>query len=262
MKTEKKTNTANMALTSLLLVLIALAGVTAATLAWFSISDHTRVYSMDMDITTGASLRFDLDPHNEFIEYLQTLRSEQIFARIASERGFDPLNTPLDPVTTEDAQTFTLRNGSVQSESTGKYLTFTLHFMATEDMDVHLSSADSSAGAQDGTCITSAIENLPAAMRISFTCEGKTTVYDPGATKSYQNSESICIFGLPRADSMIYNDDNRLFNLKANTDTPVVVHIWMEGTDEACTNQLKGGDYSVRLRFVGTDEGNNPIGGK
>ena len=58
-----------------------------------------------------------------------------------------------------------------------------------------------------------------------------------------------------------YNENSNLFHISAYTDTPVTVHIWIEGTDEMCTNELKGGDYAIRLRFVGTDEENVPLGG-
>lgn len=255
---ERSHNTRRMAVTSLLLVLIALAGVTAVTLAWFSIADNTRVYSMDMDVTTGASLRFDLDPHGEFIEYIETLSMDQIFGRIQRDLNYDPYTARLTPVTTADGRTFTLRNGTEQSASSGAFYQFTLHFMSTEDLVVHLSSANSR-GRQDGTLVTSSIANLPESMRISFTCRGETVIYDPGTSSSYRTSENIRIFGLPRADQMLYNDENSLFSMKAETDTEVLVCIWIEGTDEACTNDLKGGDFSIRLRFVGTREDNSLI---
>ena len=55
-----------------------------------------------------------------------------------------------------------------------------LHFMAEKDMLVHLTSANSKDGESDGTAVTSKQEKLPEAMRISFTADGKTWVYDPG----------------------------------------------------------------------------------
>lgn len=250
----------SMVTVSLLLVLVALAGITAVTLAWFSISNHTRVYSMDMDVTTGPSLRFDLDAHGDFADYKQTLGMAEIFGRIRRELGYDPAETPLDPVTTTDGQTFTLRNGTVKEAREGKYLTFTLHFMATEDMQVHLSTAHSREG-EDGTSVTSRFSGLPQAMRVSFTCGGQTAVYDPGAGNTARNTGKLRIFGLPAAERMIYNENSNLFHISAYTDTPVTVHIWIEGTDEMCTNELKGGDYAIRLRFVGTDEENVPLGG-
>ena len=43
--------------TSVLLVLLALVAVTAATVAWFSIADNTKVKSMSLDIVSGTDLR-------------------------------------------------------------------------------------------------------------------------------------------------------------------------------------------------------------
>lgn len=242
-----------MVLTSVILVLLALVSVTAATVAWFSIADHARVKSMSMDITTGTNLRFDLDEHDTFEEYVKTLTFEQIAARIKQEKGFQMKEIPLEPVTTSDYRTFTLENGKVVESREGKYLEFTLHFMAAEDMIVHLTSAHSSAK-NDGTAISSSVGGLPESMRISFTVDGKTMVYDPGMGDNGENTENVRIFGLPSAGHMSYNDNNALFSLKKYVDKEVLLHIWLEGTDEACTNALRGADYSIQLRFIGTDE--------
>ena len=98
--------------TSVLLALLALVSVTAATAAWMTIADRTRVRSMRMDITTGVNLRFDLDPHETFEEYVKTLTFEQIAERIKAEKEFDPRETPLTPVTTKDCEKFVLEDGS------------------------------------------------------------------------------------------------------------------------------------------------------
>ena len=248
--------------TSLLLLLVAIVFVTAGTAAWFSISDNTRLYSINMEVTAGAALRFDLDPHKDITEYTGTLSFSAIADRILRDYGFDPREGQLTPVTTEDYSEFTLRSGKVQSPESGAYLEFTLHFMAAQDMYVHLSSANSRRGA-DGTLVTSALDQLPDAMRISFTIGQDVMVFDPGmgpdSEISSHNFWNIKTFGLPNADDMVYNDQNSMFYIKAYTDLPVIVHVWMEGTDPACTDLLKGGDYSIRLRFVGTDENNEPL---
>lgn len=239
--------------TSVLLALLALVSVTAATLAWMTIADSTRVRSMRMDITTGSNLRFDLDPHETFDEYLKTLSFDQISRRIARDKGYDPTVTPLAPVTTTDCVTFTVEDGS--AAKTGDYLEFTLHFMSTQDMIVHLTSANSTSGG-DGTRVSSDVSALPRAMRISFTAE-ETSVYDPGMGDTYVQTNGYRSFGLPDGGAMTCHDGNALFSLKKETDKPVVVRIWLEGTDEACTDELRRAEYSIRLRFVGTDENGN-----
>lgn len=249
-----------MAHTSLLLALLAFVSVTAATVAWFTIADYTKVKSMNMEITSGANLRFDLNAHETFEEYVKTLSFGQIAARIIQDKGFDMRKVPLEPVTTSDCSTFTLENGTVVNSKEGLYLEFVLHFMAKQDMIVHLSSANSS-GQKDGTLISSANPDLPRAMRISFTVDNQTDIYDPGMGNTSTVSGKTKTFGLPAAGNMTYNSGNELFSLKADTNQPVVVHIWLEGTDEACTDELRGADYSIQMRFVGTDEDGNVLDG-
>ena len=141
--------------TSVLLVLLALVAVTAATVAWFSIADRAKVKTMSLDIVTDADLRMDLDPHSTIDQYVKTLSFEQIAARIQQEKGFSMETTPLEPVTTTDYETFTYENGTTVENTSGAYLEFTLHFMAEKDMVVHLTSANSSDTAEDGTLVSS-----------------------------------------------------------------------------------------------------------
>ena len=248
-------------LTSLILALIAVIFLSAATVAWFSIADYTKVNSISMEVTTGVNLRFDLDAHQTFDEYVKTLSFEQIASRIRTEKGFDMSAVPLEPVTTNNYTDFTLENGTLVKDSSGAYLEFTLHFMAVHDMVVHLTS-ENTAGASDGTKVSSGAAALPSAMRISFTTGTKTCVYDPGMGAASVSQGNTKLFGLGTSGAMVLSDDNALFSLKKDVDQPVVVHIWMEGTDEACTDELRGSDYSIQLRFVGTDEDNNLLTGE
>lgn len=249
-------------LTSVLLVLLALVAVTAATVAWFSIADNTRVRSMSLDIITDVDLRMDLDAHSTIDQYVKTLSFESIAQRIQQEKGFSMQETPLDPVTTSDYSVFTYENGSTVDATKGAYLEFTLHFMAEKDMTVHLTSANSSDGTLDGTLISSRNVALPEAMRISFTADGKTWVYDPGMGNTSDSSSGASVFGLPSAETMTTSDDNAMFALKQGVDKPVLVHIWLEGTDPVCTDELRSSDYEIRLRFTGTDENGKSFSGQ
>ena len=206
--------------TSVLLVLLALAAVTAATVAWFSIADNTKVKSMSLDIKSGTDLRMDLDPHESLEQYVKTLSFDQIAERIRQEKGFSMQETPLEPVTTQDEETFTFENG---------------------------------------TEVTSENAALPSSMRISFAADGKTWIYDPGMGNISVTEGNATTFGLPAKDAMDLNSDNAMFSMKEGVDKEVKVHIWLEGTDPACTDGLKGADYAIRLRFTGTDEDGQPF---
>ena len=120
-----------------------------------------------------------------------------------------------------------------------------------------MTSANSSESAEDGTAITSKTDSLPQAMRISFTADGQTWIYDPGMGDQASQSGKTKTFGLPSATSMKLTDKNKMFSLKENEDKAVLVHIWLEGTDEACTDELKAAEYAIRLRFAGDDGSEN-----
>lgn len=250
---QKSTSSRRLFTTSVLLALLALVSITAATAAWMTIADRTRVRSMRMEITSGANLRFDLDPHATFEEYVKTLTFDEIAQRIARDQGFDPKNNPLTPVTTSDCIHFKLEDGTEAKKE--YYLEFTLHFMATQDMIVHLTSA-SSAGGGDGTRVYSPRAGVPDAMRLSFTAE-ETSIYDPGMGDASTRTEMGKLFGLPADGAMTYNDGNALFALEKDVDKPVVVRVWLEGNDPACTDALRDADYNIWLRFIGTDENGN-----
>ncbi|MGM9613171.1 MAG: hypothetical protein ACI3XZ_06650, partial [Butyricicoccus sp.] len=100
---------------SILLALIALVSVTAATVAWFTIADNTRLHSMSMDVSSGPAIRFDLNAHDEISQYKRTLSFNEIAERILADRGYDMRKEPLNPVTTRNCVEFTRRNGTVVS---------------------------------------------------------------------------------------------------------------------------------------------------
>ena len=60
---------------------------------------------------------------------------------------------------------------------------------------------------------------------------------------------------------MSYNEENALFSLEEGVDKTVVMRVWLEGTDEACTDAIRRADYAIRLRFIGTDEFGNLLEG-
>ena len=234
---------------TVMLVLLALVAVVAASFAWFSIADRAKARSLAMNVTGGNSLRFDLDAHESFDDYVKTLGFDQISNRIQSDLGVSVDASTLQPVTTSDYRTFTFEDGSAAEASSGAYLEFALHFMSQEDTVVHLTGADGEDGAA-GTRFISNVETLPLAMRMSFTTDDQTWVYDPNLGDTSSSDGAATVFGLGSETA----EASKMFGLLANTDKPVTVRIWLEGRDPNCTNMLKGADYSISLRFEGVEE--------
>ncbi|MCQ2561195.1 MAG: hypothetical protein MJ186_04020 [Clostridia bacterium] len=240
---ENRSSTKNTVSNTIMFLLLTLVIVTAVSYAWFSINDRTNLNTMRMDITTGRTMRIDVDAHDDFELYVNVLQFETIAARIHRDRGVDITRVPIEPVTTADGRNFTFEDGKPASADNGTYLDFTLHFRAMGDMYVHLTST-STPNTNNGTRIWSnSNPDLQKAMRMSFEMpDGRIFTYDPGETD---------ISGI--------TDGNMLFFLPKDTDIPVQVRIWIEGTDPECNNRLKGLDYSVQMRFEGSDENNNPL---
>lgn len=154
----------------------------------------------------------------------------------------------LKPVTTSDYQTFTFEDGSTADPATGAYLEFTLHFMSSTDLRVRLTGQDGNGGVS-GTRFSSETQGMASAMRMSFTADGHTWVYDPNGAGG--SSGAATVFGLGSGEATATSD---MFDLIKDTDKPVTVRIWLEGTDPNCTNMLKGANYSVSMRFEGIEE--------
>ena len=185
--------------TTVVLVLFALVAIAMATFAWFSIADSAKTRMLMIDANADGSLRFDLDEHATFDEYVHSLGFDQISARIASEKGVDIDASKLKPVTTSDYQTFTFEDGSTADPATGAYLEFTLHFMSSTDLRVRLTGQDGDGGVS-GTRFSSDTQGMASAMRMSFTADGHTWVYNPNGGGG--SSGSVTVFGLDSAVSL------------------------------------------------------------
>ena len=250
MEENEKQDLRHRLLTTVVLVGFALAAIAMATFAWFSIADSAKTRSLGLDANADGSLRFDLDAHDSYDSYVSTLGFDQISARIASGLGVNIDSSQLQPVTTSDGQSFTLEDGSAASAATGAYLEFTLHFISLQDCTVRLTGQAGQNGAA-GTAFTStASSELPLAMRMSFTADGQTWVYNPNGSASASSSGQMTTFGLDSNEATQASD---MFGLSAEQDKSVVVRIWLEGTDQNCTNVVKGADYSVSMRFQGIE---------
>lgn len=250
MQEEEKQDLRHRLATTLLLVLFALVAIAMATFAWFSIADHAKARSFALTANAGNALRFDLDAHDDFNQYVSTLGFDQISARMSAENGVDIDTSKLQPVTTSDGQSFTYEDGSAAQAQTGAFLEFTLHFISHEDVVVRLTGEAGSNG-EAGTAFTSNVQGLPEAMRMSFTCDGRTWVYNPNMGATASGSGQMATFGIVPGGS---SEAANMFSLVADTDKPTIVRIWLEGTDPNCTNMVKGADYSVSMRFEGIEQ--------
>ena len=243
MQEEKKNSTKQLVPTSILLLLAALVALAAVTYAWFTIADNTRV-NLRMDITTGKFVRIEVEAHDSYEEYKPFLYFDEVRQYVMSQGGPDYDKIIMEPVTTTNGRNFTYEHGEPALLGDFVYVEYTLHFRSLDHVLLHLTTNNSEDKA-DGTKIDSVNnQSVRRAMRISYTDpQGHTHIYNPRGGINYSK----------------FSEDTVICELPADTDVPVVVRVWLEGTDPECTNALKGMDYIIQMRFEATDMNYQPL---
>ena len=227
---------------SILVFLLALVSITATSYAWFSLSKNTRVHSMSLEITTGYKLRIDTEAHSSIDDYYRDLQGTHI-VNLSK-------NTQLAPVTSNDGVSFFTEDGIGTNDTIGTYLEVPLHFRSLDAMNIHLSTKPLRTTANP--TLVSGTNGIEKAIRISFTTNDSTKIYEPYGV-------SANTFSLENSDEMVYNKSNALFYIEKDVDLPVTMRIWLEGNDPDCTDVLRNALYDIQLCFVGTDENYIPL---
>ena len=220
---------------SILVFLLALTSITMATYAWFTMTDNTFVNTMNLEITTGYSLVIDVKENDLYEQYYKIIDGEEL--KTISK------NKMLTPVTTNDGVNFLDEDNNQVSDTINSYIDVSLHFRANKAMNVHLSSEDINHG--DNITMVSGDNGIEKALRISFTADNKTKIYEPVGNSN--NTFSL-------EENMKFKEENCLFELEEDKDKEVVMRIWLEGNDSDCTDKLRNSLYSVKLNFVGSDQ--------
>lgn len=244
--------------TTILFLVVGLLSLIGTSFAWFTIADRGRVSSMSIEITNGTNLYFDTEPHESIDDYLKIISLERLSSKTKQLYGYELFQNVLQPTTTKDGKIFTIENGDIVDAKSGYYIEIPLNFISSKDMYVHLTT-ENEKGILNGTLVDSDNKDLIKTLRISFEADGEVIIYNPSMNEGATKFNDMKMFGLNNSDQMIYSENNALFYLKAFENKEVIMRIWVEGTDEFCTNDLKGSNFSLRFRFAGTDEENSLI---
>lgn len=244
------------------LSILTILGLSTATFAWFTVNTFAGVNDFELDISTGADLRVSMENHGSDIDqYVHEITNEMMNFHLRK------YNTSLDkmvlaPVTTNNGSAFTYEHGDKANPNDDEsYLEIECYFIATKEMWVHLTTEDKKdSNKPTGTKISSSSpapqSEITQAVRIDFqTADDGVKTWEPN--KGSQVT-SLKTFDLP-AGEMQYSDDNNLFHLEKLTPKKVTYRLWMEGEDPQCDNDVQRANLSLRMAFVGCDQGNHPI---
>lgn len=287
-KTKSLTQKAKKIRSIIMMTLLCVLMMSAATYAWFTLSNTAKVSNMTMTVGDATGLQVadftsgDTNgPQNENMWGSAT--SEATFKGkllpAYSENGkdiYEPVYSDTDGSVTSIAGTNTskcLTASSVESDE-GYYVEHVFWIRAQGadggKTDVQLTKGE---GFSDGIYSESAkgtyslskeVTNaniLPsAAVRISLINGDSATIFEPNSNYNTaataiakDNTGKTASSGTVTQDTSgtITPEDNVVFTIDNNTPTKITVRLWLEGTDPQCGNEISSKDIVSQLAFSG-----------
>lgn len=272
-------------------ILLAVTGTTVY--AWFTVTNQAQVSSLTLQAGTSGGLKIGKsanDCKHTSIELVTTSNKVNYCVRpITSVDGvkfFKPVYAANGVVSGVEDTSSDVATISNKSEADGGYmLSYTVYLLAEAknlkgNVGIRLASDKVDANSK-GTYVQAGDNDSTGAhmaIRMSFTANDTTSVYEPNANSSVkgadtdqysqsawgqlktikQTSDSSGLFAkekaLPNA-VVSYKETTspELFKIKANTVTPVKINIWLEGADKDCVNDIIAENLKANIQFVCTE---------
>lgn len=246
---------------NIMLSIIAMLVLIAATLAWFTLSNFASVNQMDLHISTAPGLYLDIENRGtDVTAWQKTLTNEMINQYLTGVNAPVIADQLLDPVTSSDGISFQNQRGNTREANSSSYLEFKVWFIATTDMWVHLSgeSVEVVQGQGNSTSAVTTTEGAPkndiiSALRVSYEDSGSAAIWEPNKGAAVAGQTTFDVNGAN------YSGDTRLFHLDKLTPKQITFRIWAEGEDPECDDDVQDANVTVEMLFCGTDDQNVPF---
>lgn len=281
----------------LLIVLLYAAVLSTATYAWFTLNNKPRVFNLALSAGGSADLLIADDTGGgpgEYSEKLDLKAARQDPVRM-EEMELNPVTTKdaktfYQPVYTGKAvtdvkeikedelyktyvykKTFYLKAGSLKNKSGRKTSatkkSYDIMLLGTKQEEEnsgcvikHVAGSPSEGGATAANCI-----------RIAFIVEGQDQipVYEPNSNQhnSGDKATNSVDYGIkdtlkqPSEGGEFEGGENgyskKLFTIKEEEDVKVTMLVWIEGTDDDCTNSIQLGEIMGNIQFISKDAEEN-----
>lgn len=265
--------------------LIVMAATSVGVYAWFTVSNKARVDKLALIADHQGNLQIADDLGNGPGTYSSNLEltdtNQAVLSPVTTKNGvnfFSPnYDSQSNAVTSVSEitdttmlkkmyiyeKTFYLRAGSEKGNTVANFTRtydIALYGLATNNLDegcrIYQSQNDRETAAN--------------AIRISFTlADGTSYVYEPNSdlhntdssravnsidssygtfTKLYQQKSNGAFVVSPKQ-----NESEKLFTIPENQDVKVTMRIWIEGTDNDCTNSIEADSIAGQIQFISTE---------
>lgn len=236
--------------TSWILLVLSFISLIMVTISWFTISTLANVEKLEMTIGTAPDLRISTENHgSNWDQYVKTVTSQMIDKELTDRFNTTMNDQVLDPVTSSDGRRFYSQGGTEKERNKNTFLEFDLYLIASKDLPVHLTSASDGniKGSSVSTKETGAKANIVRAVRISFTNEaGQTVIWEPNKGSAVARQSTIDM-----TTPMVYNNSNKICELKEKVPQKVTVRVWFEGEDPECIDNIQEATMEAILTFGG-----------
>lgn len=274
-------------ITTLLIVLVTAGGV----FAWFTVSNRARVENLSMVADHSGNLQIADDMGNGPGEYSDVLdlstakndvdMKEVVLSPVTTKDGINFYTPDYDSSSKTVSSVTELKD----VEKLKKYYIYEKKFyLRAGQTDKSAAAATikrsydialyGSTNKNDGCYIIGSVsengETAANAIRISFTLDdGTTYVYEPNAdVHNSDNHRAENALGNEYGNfARLYqqrgngtfivssknNESEKMFTMSENTDVKVTMRIWIEGTDNDCTNSIASDMVAGQIQFVSTE---------
>ena len=261
------------------------------TFAWFTLTNQAKVSEIKIKAGTESGLlightkdslgmeplelEYQDDGESYCIRPITSVDGTTFYAPIYSNQGI---------VTDVEKKALDVNEISNKTESNNGYmLTYKFYLKAesnslTKPVGIRLASVQASE--QGGGTKVNHIENVvgaQAAVRMSFTANGTTTIYEPNADVIVvTRDEQVEKTGWSKVNTIKQTADDsglfakelslpyekvsydstvspELFKIPVNTATEVTLHIWLEGADMDCVNEIAADELISNITFICTE---------
>jgi len=246
---------------NIMLSVIAMLVLIAATLAWFTLSNFASVNQIDLHISTAPGLYLDIENRgtSDLSAWKKTLTNDMINEYLTSVSAPAIADQLLDPVTSSDGIAFTNRTGVTRTANNDSFMEFKVWFIATTDMWVHLSGetvevvSGTNATTACTTTETGAKADVVNALRVSYEDSSSAAIWEPNKGSAVAGQTTFDVNGAN------YSNDTRIFHLDAMTPKQITFRIWAEGEDPECDDDIQAANATIEMLFCGTDNDNVPF---
>lgn len=271
--------------TMIITVFMCVALLSATTYAWFKLTNSPSVSELTLQAGTEGNLKISKDnaegsytdqlnlstivPENACLKPLTSLNGKDFYKPIYSANGV------VESI--EASPIADLQSIANKKEVDGGYLVQVDFYLKaetgdTKDINVCL-AGDGASSSFTKVEDNSTSEHGAASVRISFSTDSVTTVYQPNADTVLTNRDAAgqhSMTGWEDFDktnikqganhkfydgSSAYNQSisGTVIQMKTNTATHVTMNIWIEGADADCINDIAGNIMKTNIQFICTD---------